>query len=102
MCDIPGLELTDAMNRTKYNKLLKSVRNNGFTDPIIKYTMIDDTPYVLFGSNRIRVARRFGLMDNLIMEQVGLPFHGYKTTNDVISSAAAIKAAAAERAYLGY
>jgi RHS repeat-associated protein len=77
------LRRTDSLSRRGYSKLVIKIEEEGLQDPVIKYVKIDDDYYAVFGSNRLRAARQLGITDQLILEEVSLPFAGYKTAADV-------------------
>ena len=90
---------TDLMSKTQFGKLLNSINAKGFLDPIIKYVDIDGQLYVVLGSNRLMAARRLGRTGELVLEEVQLPFRGYKTIDDVIEGAVTTEAELMERSF---
>ena len=81
------LRLVDAMSDTQYTRLVKSVRENGFVNPKVKYVIIDDKPYTVVGSNRVQAAKQLGRMDELRFQKVEFPVDGtnYYTPEDVLN-----------------
>jgi hypothetical protein len=88
--EILGLELAENMRMPKsvFIRMLKDVADKGFTDKIVDYVVIDGTAYVLKGCNRDVVARILGKTDELILNEVKLPYLGWTTAEQVIRSAA--------------
>jgi hypothetical protein len=84
-----GFTFTDRMRRSAFNRLLADIRRNGLQNPTINYVKIGDENYIVLGNNRLMAARLIpGTTDELIFEEVHLPFRGYKTVDDVIRAAA--------------
>ena len=78
---------TDTMSRREFARLVQSIEADGIQNPFIKYTVIGNTPYVLHGSNRLLAARTLRIENQLIFQEVQLPFLGYKNAASVIESA---------------
>lgn len=68
--DARDFQLTDAMNDKQFTRLIKSVRGNGFTNPVIKYAMVDGKPAILLGNNRFQAAKHLGRVDELRFQDV--------------------------------
>ena len=75
------------MSKREFAGLLQSIKADGLQNPLIKYTVVGGTPYVLHGSNRPLAARKLGLENKLIFQEVQLPFLGYRNSASVIESA---------------
>lgn len=85
--ELQNFRFTDAMTDRQYTTLIRGVRQDGFTDPVIKYTLINETPYVLVGNNRVMAARDLGRLDELRFQRVELPLAGtnWNTAQDVLN-----------------
>ena len=75
-----------SFNSIKFGKL-----NNGLKDNVINFVEIDGIKYILNGNDRVRICERFlNKTDQLIFQEVSLPFRGYQTEKDVIGEAMSI------------
>ena len=81
-----GLNLTDQMSPNQLAKLTQSIKENGLENKVINFVKIADENYVVLGNNRLQVAQKLGITDQLVFKQVQLPFRGFKTENDVINA----------------
>ena len=76
------------MSKNQLAKLIKSVRKNGFENPVIEYAMVNGKPFVMRGSNRIQAAKMVpSRRGELIFKEVPIEFGGYSSLDDVINAA---------------
>jgi RHS repeat-associated protein len=71
------------LSRRAFGRLTEDIALNGIKDPI-KYVVYEGRNYVVDGHPRLRVARRLG-MEHVPVEQVTLPFRGYKVVDDLVN-----------------
>ena len=64
------------------NKLINDIKHNGISETI-KYVEYNGQKYIVDGHHRLIVAKRLGL-EQVPIEQVELPYAGYKTTEDLL------------------
>ncbi len=84
-----GYTITDRMSRNQFKKLVADIQKNGLLDKVIKYVKIGDECYILLRNNRVLAAMNIpGTTEQLIFEEVQLPFRGYKTAEDFMDAAA--------------
>lgn len=81
-----ALEVTHSltMSKTKFGKLVKDISENGIQESI-KYVEHNGVKYVVDGHHRLQAAKSLGLSE-VPVEQVKLPYLGYKTVEDLIFS----------------
>jgi RHS repeat-associated protein len=80
------MRLTESMSKTALRKLTEDIAKNGLKDNVISYVEIGGEKYVVNGNNRLMVARRLGMTDQLKFQEVKLPLAGFKTEADVINA----------------
>ena len=76
----PTHKITKSKNQFK--KFAESVSKNGITEPI-KYVEFNGTKYVVDGHHRLKAAKQFN-MKSIPIEEVSLPYKGYKTIGDLL------------------
>ena len=64
------------------NKLIDDIKDNGISETI-KYVEHNGQKYVVDGHHRLIAAKRLGL-EQVPIEQVELPYSGYKTIEDLL------------------
>ena len=64
------------------NKLIDDIKNNGINETI-KYVEYNGQKYVVDGHHRLIASKRLGL-EQAPIEQVELPYAGYKTVEDLL------------------
>lgn len=69
------------MGKKQYAELVESIRKNGITEPI-KYVEHNGTKYVVDGHHRLQAAKELKLKD-IPVEEVFLPYKGYKNISDL-------------------
>jgi RHS repeat-associated protein len=81
---ITDLEPTHGMTKSnrEFLKLFKDIRENGIKEPI-KFVVHDGLKYIVDGHHRYFAARKLGMKD-VPVEQVHLPYKGYKTPDDLL------------------
>jgi len=87
-----GVETTNPYNLTKTHnqtlsksemkKLVKDIETNGIKEPI-KYVEYNGNKYVVDGHHRLLAAKQLGLKE-IPVQQVNLPYGGYKTIEDLL------------------
>jgi hypothetical protein len=70
-----------------FSKFLRNIDEKGLENPVINYITIGDNSFVVLGSNRLKAARMLNITDQLKLQEVQLPFRGYKDELDVINGA---------------
>ena len=80
------LELTHGLTRSKkqFSLLKDDIRVNGIQESV-KFVEHNGKRYVVDGHHRVRAAKELGIK-NVPVEQVELPYKGYKTTEDLFYS----------------
>jgi RHS repeat-associated protein len=80
------LEITQGLTKSKtaFLKLKANIKANGIHEPI-KFVEHNGKRYVVDGHHRLRAAKELGMKD-VPVEQVNLPYLGYKTVDDLIYS----------------
>jgi ParB-like chromosome segregation protein Spo0J len=63
--------------------LKQSIAKDGIRDPI-RYVEANGQKYVVDGHHRLRAARELGI-DDVPVQQVELPYGGYKTIDDLFN-----------------
>jgi YD repeat-containing protein len=91
--DAHDFRFTDAMSDKNFTKLVKSVRANGFENPVIKYTIVNDKPYIVVGNNRFLAAQRLNRLNDLRFQRVDFPVAGtnFRTAQDVLDTVGTVK-----------
>ena len=69
------------MGRNSFNRFLGKVRQNGITEPI-DYVAHEGKNYVVNGHHRLKAAKILGI-DRVPVNEVSLPFKGYRTVQDL-------------------
>ena len=69
------------MGRNRMNALVRDIKANGMQQPI-QFVEHNGTRYVVNGHHRLAAAKRLGLKE-VPVEEVTLPFGGYKTPADL-------------------
>ena len=72
----------------EFTALKDDIVKNGLQDKVINFVEVGGQKYIVNGNDRLRVSENFlKNTDDLIFEQVQLPFRGYKTPDDVVGEA---------------
>lgn len=81
------------MSDKSFTKLVKDVKVNRFANPVIEYTVIDGTPFIVRGNNRFFAARHLGRLDELTFQRVDVPVPGtsFKTEQDVLGTVGTVR-----------
>lgn len=72
-------------SKSKMSVMFLDIKNNGISEPI-KYVEYNGTKYIVDGHHRYYSALRLGLK-NVPVEQVNLPYLGYRTAFDLMMEA---------------
>lgn len=64
--------------------LIDDIAENGIRQPI-RYVEHDGVKYVVDGNHRLRAAKALGIR-NVPVEEVSLPYRGYRSVNDLFGS----------------
>lgn len=72
---------SQTLSNRQLNKLVKDIKENGI-QKTIKYVKVDGTKYVVDGHHRLIAAKKLRLKV-IPIEQVQLPYSGYKTVEDL-------------------
>jgi hypothetical protein len=84
-----GYTITDRMSRSQFVRLVADIQENGLQNNVISYVKLGEDNYILLGNNRLLAAKKIpGVTDQLIFQEVKLPFRGYRTADDVVRAAA--------------
>ncbi len=80
------LEITHGLTKSKsaFAKLKADIKSNGIQEPI-KFVEHDGKRFVVDGHHRLRAAKELGIQ-NVPVQQVSLPYAGYKSVDDLIYS----------------
>ena len=70
------------LSKKNMNKLIDDIKNNGINETI-KYVEYNGQKYVVDGHHRLIASKRLGL-EQVPIEQVELPYAGYKTVEDLL------------------
>ncbi len=91
--DANEFRLTDSMNDKQFTRLVKSISVDGFQNPVIQYTVVDDEPFIVVGNNRFLAAKRLGLLEDLSFQKVNFPVRGtnFNTAEDVLNTIGAVR-----------
>ena len=73
---------SQTLSKKNMNKLIDDIKNNGISETI-KYVEYNGQKYVVDGHHRLIAAKRLGLGE-VPIEQVELPYTGYKTIEDLL------------------
>lgn len=73
---------SQTLSKKKMNKLIDDIKDNGISETI-KYVEHNGQKYVVDGHHRLIAAKRLGL-EQVPIEQVELPYSGYKTIEDLL------------------
>ena len=72
----------------EFTALRDDILENGLRDNVINFVEIEGMSFIVNGNDRLRIAERFlENTDDLIFEQVELPFRGFTVPRDVIGDA---------------
>ncbi|MGO1069545.1 RHS repeat-associated core domain-containing protein [Lysobacter sp. CA199] len=84
---------TDAMADKAFTRLVKSMDSDGIQNPVIKYVMVDDVPFIVVGNNRFLAAKQLGKLDKLLFQRVDFPVSGtnFNTAKDVLDTVGNVK-----------
>lgn len=77
----PTYSPTKTKTKTEMRKLLNTIKADGKVNETIKYVMHDGKMYIVDGHHRYFAARKLGI-ETVPIEQVHLPYLGYKTPAD--------------------
>ena len=66
-------KFTDSMNDKAFSRLVKSVKENGFTNPVVEYVEINGKAYIVRGNNRVFAAEYLGRIHELKFKKVDFP-----------------------------
>lgn len=64
------------------NKLIEDIKNNGINESI-KYVKHNNRKYIVDGHHRVIAAKRLRI-EEVPIEEVQLPYAGYKTIEDLL------------------
>ncbi|WP_347066707.1 RHS repeat-associated core domain-containing protein [Flavobacterium sp. WV_118_3] len=80
------LEITHGLTKSKnaFSKLKANIKLNGIQEPI-KFVEHNGKRFVVDGHHRLRAAKELGIQ-NVPVQQVKLPYAGYKSVDDLIYS----------------
>lgn len=80
------LEITHGLTKSKnaFAKLKADIKLNGIQEPI-KFVEHNGKRFVVDGHHRLRAAKELGIQ-NVPVQQVKLPYAGYKSVDDLIYS----------------
>ena len=73
---------SQTLSKKNMNKLIDDIKNNGISETI-KYVEHNRQKYVVDGHHRLIAAKKLGL-EQVPIEQVELPYVGYKTIKDLL------------------
>ena len=73
---------SQTLSKKNMNKLIDDIKNNGINETI-KYVEYNGQKYVVDGHHRLIASKRLGL-EQVPIEQVELPYAGYKTVEDLL------------------
>lgn len=73
---------SQTLSKKSMNKLIDDIKDNGISETI-KYVEHNGQKYVVDGHHRLIAAKRLGL-EQVPIEQVELPYSGYKTIEDLL------------------
>ena len=91
-CVVPGIDTRRFLfadsswfeDMAAFRELKANIKANGMKNNIIEYTEIEGEKYILRGNGCLAVAEDLGIEDQLIFQEVKLPFLGYRNETDVI------------------
>ena len=80
-------KFTDSMNDKAFSRLVKSVKENGFTNPVVEYVEINGKAYIVRGNNRVFAAEYLGRIHELKFKKVDFPVPNtsWKNPTDVLN-----------------
>ncbi|ELL30959.1 filamentous hemagglutinin family N-terminal domain protein [Neisseria meningitidis 77221] len=86
-------KFTDSMNDKAFSKLVKSVKENGFTNPVVEYVEINGKAYIVRGNNRVFAAEYLGRIHELKFKKVDFPVPNtsWKNPTDVLNESGNVK-----------
>jgi hypothetical protein len=70
------------LGRNAFNRLKEDIATHGIQEPI-KFVEHNGRKFVVDGHHRLRIAKELGIRE-VPVEQVNLPFRGYKTIDDLM------------------
>ncbi|MBG8583908.1 polymorphic toxin MafB class 2, partial [Neisseria meningitidis] len=86
-------KFTDSMNDKAFSRLVKSVKENGFTNPVVEYVEINGKAYIVRGNNRVFAAEYLGRIHELKFKKVDFPVPNtsWKNPTDVLNESGNVK-----------
>ena len=86
-------KFTDSMNDEAFSRLVKSVKENGFTNPVVEYVEINGKAYIVRGNNRVFAAEYLGRIHELKFKKVDFPVPNtsWKNPTDVLNESGNVK-----------
>ena len=77
------INVTRGAAKKEFEKLKADIAKNGIQEPI-RYVENGGQKYIVDGHHRLRAARELGLTD-VPVQQVELPYGGYKCVDDLLN-----------------
>jgi mafB-related protein len=86
-------KFTDSMDDKAFSRLVKSVKENGFTNPVVEYVEINRKAYIVRGNNRVFAAEYLGRIHELKFKKVDFPVPNtsWKNPTDVLNESGNVK-----------
>ena len=86
-------KFTDSMDDKAFSRLVKSVKENGFTNPVVEYVEINEKAYIVRGNNRVFAAEYLGRIHELKFKKVDFPVPNtsWKNPTDVLNESGNVK-----------
>ena len=86
-------KFTDSMDDKAFSRLVKSVKENGFTNPVVEYVEINGKAYIVRGNNRVFAAEYLGRIHELKFKKVDFPVPNtsWKNSTDVLNESGNVK-----------
>ncbi|CWP17583.1 polymorphic toxin MafB class 2 [Neisseria meningitidis] len=86
-------KFTDSMDDKAFSRLVKSVKENGFTNPVVEYVEINGKAYIVRGNNRVFAAEYLGRIHELKFKKVDFPVPNtsWKNPTDVLNESGNVK-----------
>ena len=86
-------KFTDSMDDKAFSRLVKSVKENGFTNPVVEYVEINGKAYIVRGNNRVFAAEYLSRIHELKFKKVDFPVPNtsWKNPTDVLNESGNVK-----------
>ena len=86
-------KFTDSMDDKAFSRLVKSVKENGFTNSVVEYVEINEKAYIVRGNNRVFAAEYLGRIHELKFKKVDFPVPNtsWKNPTDVLNESGNVK-----------